>query len=63
MASDECCKAGLPVTIEHEDKGKEIQLGDMAAYVSGDAATAKAGILMFYDIFGTNQATQVEPDK
>eukprot|EP00043_Microstomoeca_roanoka_P028199 m.17225 g.17225 ORF g.17225 m.17225 type:complete len:281 (-) comp8239_c1_seq1:249-1091(-) len=61
MASDECCKAGLPVTIEHEDKGKEIQLGDMDAYVSGDPAKAKAGILLFYDIFGLkhNQVREV----
>ena len=28
--------------MEHTDKGSEIKIGDMDAYISGDAATAKA---------------------
>ncbi|EGD81467.1 hypothetical protein PTSG_11848 [Salpingoeca rosetta] len=52
MTTKPCCDAGPPVTIKHEDKGKEIKLGELTAYVSGDPASAKAGVILFYDIFG-----------
>lgn len=52
MASEACCKAGPPVTVDHTDKGKEITLKDITAYVSGNQENARAGVLLLYDIFG-----------
>lgn len=52
MASQACCDSGFPVSVDHVDQGEEISLDGLTVYKSGDPKTAKAGVLLIYDIFG-----------
>lgn len=53
MASQACIDAGAPATFDHKDTGANETIdGGLRCYITGDAAAARAPVMLISDIFG-----------